>query len=63
MLSPLTRSDRFLIDLLTTSIFNSPYPEHPVHDLVMNEYEPKYGFMDTRFHGNLRSKDHMYNFH
>ena len=30
--TPLTRSDHFLVDLLTTSIYNPPYPEHPVHD-------------------------------
>ena len=32
--SPLTRSDRFYIDLLTTFIHTSPYPEHPVHILI-----------------------------
>ena len=32
MRSSLTRSDRFLVDLLTTFVHNPPYPEHPVHD-------------------------------
>ena len=32
MRTPLTRSDHFLVDLLTTSIYNPTYPEHPVHD-------------------------------
>ena len=32
MRSPLTRSDRFHVDLLTTSIYTPPYPEHPVYD-------------------------------
>ena len=31
MISPLTRSDRFLLDRLTTSIHTLPYPEHPVY--------------------------------
>ena len=30
MRSPLTRSDRFHVDLLTTSIYTLPYPEHPM---------------------------------
>ena len=34
MRSPLTRSDRFHIDLLTTFIHTPPYPEHPVHVLM-----------------------------
>ena len=32
MRSPLTRIDRFHVDLLTTFIYNPLYPEHPVHD-------------------------------
>ena len=28
----LTRSDRFYIDLLTISICNPSYPEHPIYD-------------------------------
>ena len=35
MRSPLTRSDRFHIDLLTTSIHTPPYPEYPVHILML----------------------------
>ena len=31
MSSPLTKSDRFFIDRLTSSIYIPPYPEHPVH--------------------------------
>ena len=34
MRSPLTRSDRFHIDLLTTSIYTSPYPEYSVYVLM-----------------------------
>ena len=34
MRSPLTRSDRFHIDLLTTFIHTPPYPEHPVYVLM-----------------------------
>ena len=34
MRSPLTRSDRFHIDLLTTFIYTPPYPEHPVYILM-----------------------------
>ena len=34
MRSPLTRSDRFHIDLLTTFIYTPPYPEYPVHILM-----------------------------
>ena len=63
MSSALTRSDRFFIDLFTTFRHNPSYPEHPVHDLVMIEYELKYGFMCTRFYGDLRSKGHLHNFH
>ena len=60
MSSPLTRSDRFHVDLLTTFIHNPPYPDHPVHDLIiMIGYEPIHGFICTRFHGGLRSKDHL----
>ena len=29
----------------------------------MIEYELKYGFMYTRYHGSLRSKDHMHYSH
>ena len=32
MSSPLTRSDRFHVDLLTTFIHILPYLEHPIHD-------------------------------
>ena len=64
MQSPLTRVDRFLVDLLITSICNSPYPVSPRAWLsVMIEYELKYGFMHTRYHGSLRSKDHMHYSH
>ena len=34
MSSPLTRSDRFLVDLFTTSIHTSPYPEYLIHDFL-----------------------------
>ena len=34
MRSPLTRSDRFHIDLLTTFIHTPPYPEYPIHILM-----------------------------
>ena len=30
----LTRSDRFHIDLLTTSIYTPPYPEYPIYILM-----------------------------
>ena len=61
MRSPLTRIDWFLVDLLTTSICNPPYPvsSRTWHN-IMNEYEPKHGFMHTRFYDSLRSKDHMH---
>ena len=62
--SPLTRSDCFLVDLLTTSIHNPPYPKYSIHDIIIVfEYEPKYGFMHIRFYGSLRSKDYLHNFH
>ena len=34
MRSPLTKSDRFYIDLLTTFIHTPPYPEHPIRILI-----------------------------
>ena len=34
MRSLLIKSDRFHVDLLTTSIHTPPYPEHPVHDYM-----------------------------
>ena len=64
MRSPLTRSDRFHVDQLTSFIHNPSYSEHPVHDLIiMIGYEPKYGFICTRFHGGVRSKDHLHYSH
>ena len=62
--TPLTRSYRFLVDLLITFIHNPPYPASPhTWPFVMNEYEPKYGFMCTRYYGGLRSKDYLHNSH
>ena len=60
---PLTQSDRFLIDLHTTCIYNPPYPKHSIHDLVIVKYKPKYGFIYIRFHDDIRSKDHLHNSH
>ena len=60
---PLTKSDRFHIDLLTISIHIPSYPNHPIYDWVMNKYEPKYGFIYTRFYDSLRLKNYMHNSH
>ena len=64
MQSLLTRSDRFHVDLLTTFV-HTPTISKITHTClkVMLEYELKYGFMFTRFHGDLWSKDHLHNFH
>ena len=61
---PLTRIDQFLVGPLTSFIHLPPYLRTPCTWLnVMNEYEPKYGLVCTRNHGDLRSKDHMHNFY
>ena len=61
MQSPLTKSDRFLVDLLITFIYNSPFPVSSRTCLnVMSESEPKNGFMYIRCYGSLRSKDYLY---